>query len=407
VGPYGSETPGRVQKKKDHILFYTSNLGPSDGLTIVAGLPAGSVTQPSTLQTLAWFMADWWPLFLFPGLALAIVGTQYFRSGRDVEGGKAIAVEWNPPKNLTPAEVGTLVDEHCDMEDIVSTLIDLAARGYLTIQEQQSTKFLFFSDKDYTFTRNPQPNDPSESPLLPHEQKFLQGLFGSTSTYGSEQVTLSSLKERFYSHLPGIRDGIYESLTKKQIFARNPEKVRSRYQGAGILLLIAGFFGGIFGMEMGLIPYGIGLALAGVILLLSARAMPAKTAAGSQALRECLGFQRFVRLAEKDRLAVLAKDDPTIFGRLLPYAMVLGVADQWADAFKDLLTQPPDWYVPYGYGPGYHFSSHNFVRDLGGGMNTMGSTFSSTPPSKGGSGGSGFSGGGSGGGFGGGGGGSW
>jgi uncharacterized membrane protein len=120
-----------------------------------------------------------------------------------------------------------------------------------------------------------------------------------------------------------------------------------------------------------------------------------------------MGFARFVQLAEKERIRVLAKDDPTIFGRLLPYAMVLGVADEWADRFADLLTEPPDWYVPYGYGPGYAFSPHHFVRDLGSGMNTMGSTFSSQPQSSGGSGGSGFSGGGSGGGFGGGGGGSW
>jgi hypothetical protein len=71
------------------------------------------------------------------------------------------------------------------------------------------------------------------------------------------------------------------------------------------------------------------------------------------------------------------------------------------------MKEPPDWYRPYGYGPGYVFMPNAFVNDLGGGMNTMGSTFASQPQSTGGSGGSGFSGGGSGGGFGGGGGGSW
>ena len=91
--------------------------------------------------------------------------------------------------------------------------------------------------------------------------------------------------------------------------------------------------------------------------------------------------------------------------------MVLGAADQWAEAFHSLLTEPPSWYIPYGYGSsGYTFSSRNFVHDLGNGMNTMSQTFASTPappPSSAGSGGSGFSGGFSGGGFGGGGGGSW
>ena len=92
---------------------------------------------------------------------------------------------------------------------------------------------------------------------------------------------------------------------------------------------------------------------------------------------------------------------------MLPYAMVLGAADEWAHAFEGLLTEPPDWYTPYGYGSNYNFSSRVFVNDLGNGMHTMQSTFASTPSSSAGSGGSGFDGGSSGGGFGGGGGGSW
>ena len=38
---------------------------------------------------------------------------------------------------------------------------------------------------------------------------------------------------------------------------------------------------------------------------------------------------------------MMAKDDPTLFQRLLPYAVVLGVADEWAERFEGLLTEPP------------------------------------------------------------------
>ncbi|HEX8236521.1 MAG TPA: DUF2207 domain-containing protein [Abditibacteriaceae bacterium] len=409
VGPPGSTTPGGVQREANSVLFFTKNLPAGDGLTFVAGLPAGSVVPPTALQNALWFLADWWPLILFPLLTLSFILARYLSTGRDVDRGLAISVEWNPPKNLTPAEVGTLVDERCDMADIVSTLVDLAARGYLTIEELETTKFLFFSSKDYRFVRRQVDHDIAAEPLLLHEKKFLEGLFGSASynASGTTSVTLSSLKNKFYAHLPEIRSAIYESLTKKNLFVSNPDTTRKAYTTVGIIMIVLGFTGGIFGMGLGMIPYGIGVALSGLIVLASARAMPAKTATGSRALRECRGFQRFVQMAEKDRIRVLAQNDPTIFGRLLPYAMVLGVADQWADAFRDLLTQPPDWYVGPGYGYGHPFSSHAFVNDLGSGMNSMGSTFSSAPSSSGGSGGSGFSGGGSGGGFGGGGGGSW
>ena len=78
--------------------------------------------------------------------------------------------------------------------------------------------------------------------------------------------------------------------------------------------------------------------------------------------------------------------------------------DQWANAFHDLMTAPPAWYVPIGYGTSnYSFSSRAFVHDLGGSMQAFGQGFSSAPSGGSGSGGGGFSGGG----FGGGGGGSW
>jgi uncharacterized membrane protein len=406
-GPLGSTQEAKSERRNDHIVFYAQNLGMGEGLTFVAGLPAGSVTPPSFLQNLWWLFVDWWPIVVFPLCTMGFIFPRYLKTGRDENRGQAVGVEFNPPKNLSPAEVGTLVDEKCDMADVVSTVVDLAARGYLVIEELESQKFLFFSDKDYRFTRI-HTHDNEKDTLLPHEQRFLSGLFGDNHfDDGNPSVTLSSLKNRFYSHLPAIQDSIYDQLTRKGLFTSNPKTTRDSYYVAGFVMLGIAFFAAVFGAAFGFVAVGLGLGIAGLIVLSFAKAMPAKTAAGSRALRDCLGFKRFVEMAEKERIRVLAKEDPTVFGRLLPYAMVLGVADQWADAFRDLLVEPPSWYVGSGYGHG--FSSHIFVSDLGRGMNTMGSTFSSQPKSQGGSGGSGFSSGGgfSGGGFGGGGGGSW
>lgn len=401
MGPPGSTTPASIQSKADNIIFYTYNLSPGSGLTFVAGLPKDSVVAPSTLQNLLWILADWWPAFALPLAALALLTMLYLRGGRDADIGQAVAVEWNPPTELTPAEVGTLVDEHCDMADVVSTLVDLAARGYLVIEQTQSEKFLFFSSKDYIFHKLQHTPGANEPALLKHEQEFLRGLF-----LGSDEVSLSSLKNKFYTYLPDIRSGIFDALMNKNLFSSNPESTRTAYAGVGIVAAILGFVLLFVLSSIGKSAWGAGLLGSGVLCLLFARAMPAKTVAGSKMLVKCLGFARFVEVAEKERIKVLAQNDPTIFGRMLPYAMVLGVADQWADAFKDLLHEPPNWYI----GPSYSvFSPNMFVNDLGNGMNTMGNTFSSKPQSQAGSGGSGFSSGGgfSGGGFGGGGGGSW
>lgn len=408
VGPPGSTEQAKTDIGSSVVQFSAPKpLQPGDGLTIVVGLPAASVVEPRWWQQALEGFVDWWPAYLIPLVTFLTMYLLWWHSGRDQDANQPIAVEWNPPKNLSPAEVGTLVDESCDMEDIVSTLIDLAARGHLKIAQTTSQGFLFFTNKDYEFTKT---EPPAPEKLTAHELEFLQGIFSYSLTAGSSS-SLSSLKEQFYTHLPAIKRLIYEELTNKGLFLSNPDTVRIGYRTMAFLLVLLGLW-----LLTGSSAYGIGTLIAALIVALFARAMPARSAAGSKALRQCLGFARFVRLAEKDRIRVLAKEDPTIFGRLLPYAMVLGAADQWASAFEGLLTEPPDWYQTDGYGPNSSFSSSVFVNDLGNGMNTMRSTFGSVPSGDGGSGsggstassgGSGFSGGSSGGGFGGGGGGSW
>jgi uncharacterized membrane protein len=89
-----------------------------------------------------------------------------------------------------------------------------------------------------------------------------------------------------------------------------------------------------------------------------------------------------------------------MFERFLPYAMALGVEDNWAKAFEGIYTTPPSWYSgPGGVGT---FRPSVFTHNLGVMSTAAATTMSSAPRS---SGGSGFSGGSSGGGFGGGGGG--
>jgi uncharacterized membrane protein YgcG len=404
-GPYGSRDQAVTQPDGAGYRFSAANLPIGSGLTFAVRLPAGSASEPA-LYSVWDALKTWGVALLLPLLSLAFVLRKYAVSGRDEAWTGPAGVEWEPPKGLSPAEVGTLLDERCDMADIISTLIDLAARGYLRIEVQESTKFLFFSSKDYTFVRTEPPAD--AQPLAEHERRFLKGLFDGEGQPG-DTVNLSDLKNEFYTHLPGIRNAIYSAVTNKNLFRGNPESVRGNYIAAGVITAIAGGIGtGVTlaaGLDWG--PFaGVGLILAGLIIAFSSKAMPARTAAGVAALRQALGFQRFVRMAEKPRIEAMLKDDPTLFGRLLPFAMVLGVGDEWAEKFRDLLTEPPNWYHDPSYGYGVPFSPHSFVSDLGRGMSTMSSTFASQPSSAG-SGGSGFSGGGSGGGFGGGGGGSW
>lgn len=410
-GPEGSTTSAASSINGSYVHFTTSApLQPGEQFTIVVGLPPESVTPPSWWKEALQYLKDYWPAWAVPLGTLSVMWLLWWHSGRDVDANHPIAVEWSPPTDLSPAEVGTLVDESCDMEDIVSTLIDLAVRGHLRIKQINGSGLLFLSKKDYEFTKL---DPPANEKLASHELTFLQGLFNNNLTANSTNY-LSNLRARFYAYLPTIKGNIYDSLVTKGKFLANPDTVRMQYNCIAIVLGLFGLYGIVYAGV-----WGVGLLLSSGIVFLFAKAMPARSAAGSKSTRECLGFARFVRMAEKDRIRVLAKDDPTIFGRLLPYAMVLGAADEWASAFDGLLDVPPDWYQASDYGPNSVFSTYDFVHDLGYGMSAMRSTFASVPVavssgsgsgdfgSTASSGDSGFSGGFSGGGFGGGGGGSW
>jgi len=364
------------------------SLWAGQGFTVVVGLPKGMIEEPSGSKKALWFLSDNW-FFGLPFLTFFAIGYIWHTRGRDPGGKGVITVRYEPPKELTPAEAGTLVDERADISDITSTVIDLAVRGYLRIEEVESTKFYFFTDRDYKLIKL---KEPAPGELKPHEDKVFDGIFK-----GKQSVMVSDLRNKFYTELPPIKKALYKELIDKKFFPADPEKVKGIYKWIGIIILILAFV--LFSNFL----LKISIALSGLIILIASRYMPRKTKEGTLLNEELLGFREFIDRAEKDRIEALAKNDPTLFDRVLPFALVFGLEDKWANAFRDMYREPPSWYSSPSYRGS--FTPNVFVSDLGRSLGVMNSTMASTPRK---SGGSGLGGGGSsGGGFGGGGGGSW
>jgi hypothetical protein len=391
TGVYGSKAEEcRFTVTPTSIQFSAlRSLGAGEGLSIVIGVPKGYFKEPSTLSKASWFISDNW-FFALPFLTLFLISYVWYSMGRDPDGNGVLAVRYEPPADITPAEAGTLIDESADILDITSTVIDLAVRGFLKIEETESTKFIFFSDRDYKLVKI---REPGEGELKAHEHKVLSGLFGA----GKEEVMISDLKNNFYKVLPPIKKALYQELISSRYFPSNPENIRKIFKWIGVgIIVVSMFLFQSWGIKLS-------IALSGLFILIFSRFMPRKTKKGSLAKEELLGFREFIERAEKDRIEKLAKDDPTLFDRVLPYALIFGLGDRWADAFKDMYRSPPSWYYSPRYGN--TFAPRIFVADLGRSLTVMNSSFASSPRK---SGGSGFGGGGfSGGGFGGGGGGSW
>ncbi|MEJ2568026.1 MAG: DUF2207 domain-containing protein, partial [candidate division WOR-3 bacterium] len=402
VGTYGSDRTTENYSLTDKFLsFGTSTLYPGYGTTVDIRFPKGYLSKPP-LSTTLWLklksyigplVAVLLPLFIFVSLF-----KKWYREGKDLPVG-TVTVKYAPPKDLTAAEVGTILDQRVDTVDITSILFDLARLGYLSIEEIETNKFLFLKKKDYKIKILKDMNLDKET----HLREFLKGL----KLKGGNEFLISDLKGEFYKYVKDVTEEIYKSVKKKEYFYGNPDKIRKKYAGYGV----AGLFIGVWAIPFGFGLFSgtgagiaIGIALSGLISLIFAQAMPKRTYKGREVLTDILGFKEFLVRVEKDRLKRMIDQNPTIFFDFLSYAIALGVVDEWAERFSGLQIETPGWYTTYGgiHGP---IMANNITSSIG---NTIGAFAAASSPPRGSS--SGFSGGGggfSGGGGGGGGGGGW
>lgn len=380
----------------------TRSFARGEGLTISTIWEPGVVARPGPISRGLDRVRALWPLGL-PLAALLGMLTTWRRKGRDPTR-RSIMVQYEPPEDLSPAEVGTLIDHKAEMHDITATLVDLAVRGYLTIEEKESKRFLGLgSTTEYIFhQRRPRS---AWADLRPHERAYLAGLFptasgmpsmsdaisglkallggaakegvrarsnpGSGSASTPDQVSgtggtgagtgegeplpsvsLSDLENRFYKHMDGIRRKIYDRLKQKGIYERRPDQVVGQWAGIGIVVLVSGLVlgslaadppGVLLSVAPDPIPLGLGLGLSGLIVLGFSQFMGARTESGVRALEASLGFKEFLERVESARYKRMLTS-PELFEKYLPYAMAFQVEDRWSRAFDDLYREPPDWY---------------------------------------------------------------
>jgi len=438
TGAYNSRAQDAQVTVNDNVVDIRANhpLGYRQGLTAVVGFDKGLIHEPTASQHIALFLQSNWPLFI-PVIVLFVMYWLWWTRGRDPER-DVVTVQYEPPDKLTPGECGTLVDNEAAMRDITATLVDLAVKGYITIEQKDQTGMLGLTHhRDYIFHLKKPAAQWSDA--RPHERAMLAGLFfGGDSTLtdtllprgittqspgvqdyslasGTDpaqnladnaapqaSVALSDLQNRFYRQLPGIRDCIFDALVQDGYYRRRPDSVRQGYIGAGLAIGFMIVFGGNWLAKqsgMSNLPWFVAGIASGAIICGFGWFMTARTIMGARTFAKVLGFETFLGRVESDRIERLEKT-PELFEKYLPYAMVLHVEKKWVQAFSGITMQPPQWYQGTYVGA---FQPYFLVNDLN--MMTMqaGSVMSSAPRS---SGGSGFGGGGgAGGGFGGGGGG--
>ena len=166
---------------------------------------------------------DEWYAGLTPGLT---PGREADANAAPTERGgpPTIAVQFNPPPGVQPGLVGTVIDESADTLDVSASVIDLAVRGFLTIEEVDGGGFT--KRTDWRLTRLVPPEG---EVLRPYESTLLEGLFATANP-----VLLSDLKNHFSKTLSSVKDQMYDEVLSRGWFRKSPQRQRALWLALGL-----------------------------------------------------------------------------------------------------------------------------------------------------------------------------
>jgi hypothetical protein len=244
-----------------------------------------------------------------------VVPASLFSLGQDTR------IDFTPPADLRPGEVGTLIDERIDPVDVTATIIDLAVRGHLTITElEHETEY---SRPDWELRRVA--NAPSEE-LQRYENVLVRAIFGD-----SDSVLVSELGRQVRANLGQVQDALYDGVVKRGWFTERPDRTRSLWATIGIGVTVVGV---ILTIVLALISswglLGLAITAVGVGLLVIGRHMPAKAPAAGRVLGQVAAIRG--ELLEMDVSELPTDQHAELCSRALPYAVVLGGSERWIDA---------------------------------------------------------------------------
>jgi uncharacterized membrane protein YgcG len=435
---------------ENDIVFKTTRpLAPHEGLTIAVAWPKGIVRAPTRQDRLAYFLRDNRSAAV-GGIWLAVLLGFYLfawlQVGRDPAKGVIIPL-FTPPAGFSPPAVRFVERLGFDDKTFAAAVVDLAVKGYLTINEE---------DGDYTLIQKTGATANLGKEELRVAGKFFAGSDrfkinsdNHTAIKEAIEVLKSNLKAEcekvyFFTNLNYFICGLVLTLLALGFMAYSSQdrlaagfsslwlliwtivcyflavNVYRQWQGAVGFGRIIGVLGAtLFALAFwvsevfGLIFLAAAFSWTAVLLLVAMaflnalfyHLLKAPTLQGRKIMDQIEGFRLYLSVAEKDRLNLLnpPAKTPELFEKYLPYALALDVENEWGEQFAAVLAQAevdgrpyaPGWYAGRSWDSA---STSRFSSSLGSAFTGAIASSSSPPGSSAGSGGGGSSGGGGGGG---------
>jgi hypothetical protein len=330
--------------------FQQMNLPPGNTVRMVIGFPEGEIAANSIVEYRKTFKRAFSTdtAQLLTALAILLLGViallvLYRLRGRDRVDPRRVVpaslfslgtdtrIDFSPPSDLRPGEVGTLIDERIDPVDVTATIIDLAVRGHITIIEQEHQTE--YARPDWELRRVA--NAPSEE-LQRYENVLIRAIFGD-----SDSVLVSELGRQVRANLAQVQDALYDGVVKRGWFNERPDRTRSLWATIGIATTVLGV---VLTVLLALLStwglLGLAVTLVGVGLIVLGRFMPAKAPAAGRVLGQVAAIRG--ELLEMDVSELPTDQHAELCSRALPYAVVLGGSERWIDALVATDSTPDE-----------------------------------------------------------------
>ena len=301
-------------------------------------------------------------------------------------------VEFAPPEGLSPTEAGYLNDLEVTGDDLSALLVYWASKGIVNIIEKEKgkkkqvfvrkvlvlppeskkhEKILFndlFKNDEIIDIENISSNlsldtgykcvqsveNEHKDKIKPKvDDKFgsfvsvfavLNVLFALKDIYASCVIGFALIGRLLLSILPAV--GIFLYTWTMQYRMKKSKTVVKILTIVSALLIFAPM------IVLACLAYGkadfllfrIYMYILPIFMMFVCPRLENLTDSGRAVIGRIWGLKHYIETAEKDRLEMLVKDDPSLFYKVLPYAYVLGVTDVYMKKFEDIDIIQPDWY---------------------------------------------------------------
>lgn len=447
-GPQGSTEHRLVAGAATTTMYFESSrpYAPGEGMTIAVGWPKGFVAGPTaTDQVQSWLTSrgSLIPTAIGAAVLLVYYLLAWLTVGRDPAKG-VIIPRFAPPKGFSPPMVRMLWRMGFDNIAFTACIINLAVLRGLKITDNEVTSLELAASGPQSLTKAERAvwNELRKAGPRVELQRSNHAVINRARQVMKDQLTKELASTYFLTNSGWVAPGVVITLLTVAALAWAADqpplvlfmsawltgwtfgcvtllrqavaawKVRGVMGKVGAVMLslfalpfLAGEVAGL-GFLFTQTGFAAGAVFLGMVCMNAFfyELLKAPTRIGRTVLDEIEGFKMYLSVAEKDRLNLIHPPDetPELFEKFLPFAMALGVENEWGERFADMLARSayaPQWYNGHHWN---HLHPGSFASSLGSGMQSTVSSASTAPGSSSGSGGGGSSGGGGGGGGGGG-----